>query len=291
MVIDTLSASKKEIIKWVKSSILQYGIKFSKRLSQVILVDPNVYRKIVEIVKQNIDINQNTQTAIIEIGAGLGTLTYALCSINTAYVIALEIDKKFVPILKKIQEYCYNADIVIGDAKKILNIFRGVNGVVGNLPYHITSDLIIAIGKTNALFSVITIQKDVAERLTARPGSKNYGKISLFARYLFDVHIVGIISHNSFIPSPDVLSAIILFKRKKSYNNYLAVEQLIKCMFSYRRKHVLKSLKKCLDIEQDKIIVLDIGSKLWRKRVYHLAPEDIDELVIVLKRLSLMQQQ
>lgn len=286
MVIDVTSSSRRDIVKWIRLCLSRYRIKLRKKLSQVMLVEPSAYRKILDAVVNHI---KNVQRpVVVEVGAGLGTLSSILGKIAEAYVIAIEIDKRFTPILKTVQEHYPNVDIVIGDARTLLKSTRSVRMVVGNLPYHITSDLITVIGGMDTPYSVITIQKDVADRLTAPPGSKNYGKISLYAQYIFDIEVVEVLPPNFFIPSPEVFSAIILLKRKKSYTEYAVVEPLVKCLFSYRRKYVLKSLKRCLDIDTN-TIGLNLSDELWRKRVYQLAPQDIDKLVTILRILSLKQ--
>lgn len=283
MVIDVLSSTKGDVVKWIRSRLSRYGIKLRRSLSQVMLVEPKAYRRIFEVTQSCI--SSIEKPVIIEIGAGLGTLTSVLGRIDRGYIIAVEIDKRFSLILKEIQELYPNVDVVIGDARAILRSTRSVHTVVGNLPYHITADLLIAIGKSEALSAVITIQKDVADRLMAKPGTKNYGKITLFTQYLFDVELAAVLPPSFFIPSPEVFSAVVILKRRRSYSNYSIVEEIVKCLFSHRRKHVLKSLKTCLGTRVSSYS-LECCDELWMKRVYQLAPEDVDKLVTMLGTLN-----
>lgn len=284
MVVDVLTLSRKELIRWIKISLSRYGIKLKKKLSQVMMVEPRAFKRLFEAVTALVkDIEK---PIIIEIGTGLGTLTSALGKIANSYIISIELDSRFAPLLKELQEMYQNIDIVISDARKMLSSVRSSHLVVGNLPYHITSDLVLEIGKSNILYAIITVQKDVAERFIANPGSKNYGKISLFVQYLFNVEILDILPPSYFVPSPEVFSAIILMKRKRAYSEYLGIEDIVKCMFSFRRKHVLKSFKKCLNLELSSLKI-DESDEVWRKRVDQLAPEDIEKLVTILKNVEL----
>jgi len=288
MVIDVVNISKNDLIKWIRESLVKYRIKLRKRLSQVMMVEPKAFKKIIETI--SLLINDVEKPLIVEVGAGLGTLTSALGKILNSYIISIELDTRFTPLLKELQESFPNIDIVISDARVFLRTTRNPYIVVGNLPYHITSDLILEVGKSNAGYVVITVQKDVADRFIAKPGDKNYSKISLFVQYLFDVEICEILPPSSFIPSPDVFSAIVVMKRKRAFNEYADVEDIVKCLFSFRRKHVLKSLKKCLNVELN-MLGINESDDLWRKRVYQLAPEDIEKLVIVLRKVRLKRGQ
>uniref|UniRef100_A0A7C2V9L9 Ribosomal RNA small subunit methyltransferase A n=1 Tax=Ignisphaera aggregans TaxID=334771 RepID=A0A7C2V9L9_9CREN len=286
MVINVLGLTRKGLVKWLKTSLEQYGIKLSRRLSQVVLVEPKAYKTILEAASTVLaDVSNRL---VVEIGAGPGTLTSILGGIENVYVVAVELDKRFSPILKEIQDSNHNVDIVIGDARKILGAIRSIYMVAGNLPYHITSDLILAIGRSRAEYALVTVQKDVAERLIAKPGTRNYGKISLFTQYLFDIETIADFPPSFFAPQPEVYSTVVLLKRKRTYESYMLVEDLIKCMYSFRRKHVLKSLRKCLDkkISLDEI---DRSDELWMKRVYQIAPEDIERLAIFLAKIGYSQ--
>uniref|UniRef100_A0A7C4JJK8 Ribosomal RNA small subunit methyltransferase A n=1 Tax=Ignisphaera aggregans TaxID=334771 RepID=A0A7C4JJK8_9CREN len=285
MVMDILNTSRKEIVKWLKSNLSRYGIKLRKKLSQVMMVEPKAFRRIVEAINVCVQNCSIRNPVVLEVGAGLGTLTTAIGGNIKAYVVGIEIDKRFTSLLKEVQDLYPNIDIIIGDARRIIEAFRFVHVVAGNLPYHITSDLVLAISRSNAICSVITIQKDVADRLMAKPGTKNYGKISLFVQYMFDVELIDILPPQFFIPAPEVSSAIVLMKRKRGYSEYSTVESIVKCLFSFRRKHLLKSLKKCIGSEIN-IVELDLSDDLWRKRVYQLAPEDIRKLATIVRSIT-----
>ncbi|MEM1541775.1 MAG: 16S rRNA (adenine(1518)-N(6)/adenine(1519)-N(6))-dimethyltransferase RsmA [Ignisphaera sp.] len=283
---DPLSLSKNELIKWIKHTLKYYGIKLKKKLSQVMLVDPKSYRKIFDTVAS---VNDARNNVVTEIGSGFGTLTASLARASNLYIIGIELDKRFAPILREVQESFINVDIVISDARLLLQSIRSIDMVVGNLPYHITSDLLTVIGKIDVRYALVTVQKDVADRLIAQPGTKNYGKISLFTQYLFDVELIEILPPNLFVPPPEVFSAIVLLKRKRTYKEYSYAESLVKCLFSFKRKNLLKSLKRCL--KKNNICSTELSEKIWRKRVFQLAPEDIDILATLLKRTCLEKKE
>lgn len=281
----TLPNSRKELISWMRAKLRKHGIRLRRRLSQIILIDP---KTLSFIAKKSSELTSCGSTAtILEIGAGIGNLTQFLGSENrNALIIAVEIDHRFAPILQEIKRVYNNIEIVIGDALTLLGSIRGIDLVTGNIPYHITSHLLLAIARSDIPFALLTMQKDVAERIVSKPGTKNYGKLSILMQLLFDVEILKAVPPVLFVPHPQVSSSIIVLKRKRLYNRYVeTIEELTKCLFSYKRKLVIKAFEYCLGKKlNDKI---KVEGSIWRKRVAHLTTEDIMELVNMYVKLRI----
>jgi len=267
----------------MKAKLRKHGIRLRRRLSQIVLIDPKILSFI---AKKSSELTPCRDTAtILEIGAGIGNLTQFLGSENgNALIIAVEIDHRFAPILQEIKRVYNNVEIVIGDALTLLESIRGIDLVTGNIPYHITSHLLLAIARSDIPFALLTMQKDVAERIVSKPGTKNYGKLSILIQLLFDVEILKAVPPVLFVPHPQVSSSIIVLRRKRLYDRYVeTIEELTKCLFSYKRKLVIKAFEYCLGKKLNEKIRVE-GS-IWRKRVAHLTIEDIMELVNIYVKL------
>ncbi len=279
-----LPYTRRELLKWMKSKLKEYNIRLRKKLSQIMLVDPKI---LTFIAKKSYELISGKESPIvIEIGAGIGNLTQFLGHENIdALIIAIEIDHRFTPILQEVKKTFNNIEIIIGDALSLLTSMRGIDLVTGNIPYHITSHLLLALAQSSIPLALLTLQKDVAERIISKPGTKNYGKLSILMQMLFDVEVLRVIPSSLFIPSPQVSSAIIILRRKNPYNQYVRIaEELTKCLFSYKRKLVYKAFAYCIDRKlNDKV---KVEGDLWRKRVSHLTIEDIVKLADIYVELK-----
>lgn len=225
----------------------RYGFNYKKRLGQNFIFDHNLLKRIVEAT----EIKPGDQ--VVEIGPGAGTLTKELAE-SGAEVIAVEIDKSLLPILQKILQG-YNVHLVQGDILKLdLNeiirnySFREPYKIVANLPYYITTPVIMNLleKQYNVDQIVIMVQLEVAERLVAEPGGKDYGAITLPVRYYTEPRILFKVPGKMFTPPPAVESAVLSLKKRKKppvdvYNPDLMFK-LIKGAFGQRRKTLLNAL-------------------------------------------------
>ena len=199
--------------------ILQkYGFNFQKKFGQNFLIDTHVLEKIIRAA------NVTKEDLVLEIGPGIGTMTQYLCE-NAREVIAVEIDKNLIPILEHDTLSAYdnitiiNDDILKVDIEKIMlerNDGRPIK-VVANLPYYITTPIIMGLFEKNVPLENITVmvQKEVADRMQTGPGSKDYGALSLAVQYYAIPEIVANVPPNCFIPRPNVGSAVIRLTRHK----------------------------------------------------------------------------
>tara|TARA_Y100000817_G_scaffold118482_1_gene92903 strand:+ start:2116 stop:2853 length:738 start_codon:yes stop_codon:yes gene_type:complete len=204
-----------------------------KKWGQNFLVDPNIIKKIIH----TLEIKSKDQ--ILEIGPGKGALTF---SIKAQKVFAIEIDKDLCDLLSRKKQK--NLTIINEDILKTNIENLKINKVVGNLPYNISSQIIFKILKNNNWDTAIfMIQKELAERITSKEGSKQYGRISVMIQSLCDVKREFNVSPNCFSPKPNVSSTIIsLKKKKKIVFDYDKFEYVVKKIFSQRRKKIKNTL-------------------------------------------------
>ena len=234
----------------------RYGFKFSKSLGQNFLIDGNIIKKIVEIA----DLDENS--GIIEIGPGFGTLTQVLCR-KAKKVLAIEVDKSLkevhrgtlnYPNLKIIYEDFLKVDV----NKLIEEEFQGLDvKIAANLPYYITTPIIMKIleEKYNISRIVVMVQKEVAQRLSAKAGTGDYGAITLAVRYRADTDIKMIVPNTVFMPKPKVDSAVVEFKILSEPRIKVMDEEMlfavIKASFGQRRKTILNGLSNNLNLSKE----------------------------------------
>ena len=223
----------------------KYGLSVRGARSQHLLVDENIQRKLVSAV------NPKAGETILEIGPGLGAITELLLK-SGARVVAVEQDRRFVEILKGELETDFDhLKLVHGDILKIsLDRFvsRGSHlKVVGNIPYYITSPILLYLIKHRRVVdsAYLMMQREIADRIFAQPGTKAYGRLSLLVRYYADVRRAFEISRHCFSPEPKVDSSFIelVFRRKLPESiDEDALFTLIKFGFATRRKRLLNAL-------------------------------------------------
>ena len=226
----------------------KYNFNFQKRFGQNFLIDTHILEKIVD--EAGID----EDDCVLEIGPGIGTMTQYLCE-RAGRVIAVEIDKALIPILNDtLSSYnnvtIINEDILKVDITKLCNEYN--NGipikVVTNLPYYITTPIIMGLFESGCPLESITImvQKEVADRMKCGPGSKDYGALSLAVQFYSSPEIVAYVSPESFIPKPGVGSAVIRLTRYEKPPVEVDDEKymfaLIRAAFNMRRKTMVNSL-------------------------------------------------
>ena len=229
--------------------ILQkYNFVFQKRFGQNFLVDTRILEKIISAA----DITKDD--CVLEIGPGIGTMTQYLCE-NAKKVIAVEIDNSLIPILEDtLSEYdnvqVINDDILKVDINKLVdeqNDGRPIK-VVANLPYYITTPIIMGLFESHVPINSITImvQKEVADRMQEGPGSKDYGALSLAVQYYAKPQIVTNVPANCFMPRPNVGSAVIRLTKHKEVPVNVKDEKLmfklIRASFNQRRKTLQNSV-------------------------------------------------
>ncbi len=231
-----------------KAILNKYSFVFRKKFGQNFLIDPHVLDEIIhasEITKED---------CVLEIGPGIGSVTQELIK-HAGKVIAVEIDKMLIPILEKQFGEAQNfklihEDILKVDLKKLIEEESPGKRikVVANLPYYITTPIIMALLEDELPIESITVmvQKEVAQRLAAPPGSKQYGAITLAVNYYAKPHLAADVPRNCFMPSPNVDSAVLKMTLNKepvvAINNTKQLFRIIKAAFAQRRKTLLNTL-------------------------------------------------
>ena len=240
--------------KYTIEVLQKYNFAFQKRFGQNFLIDTHVLEKIIEASKITKD------DFVLEIGPGIGTMTQYLAE-AAREVVAVEIDNNLIPILKEtLAEYdnvtVINEDILKVDIKKLAEEHNGGRPikVVANLPYYITTPIIMGLFESNVPIDNITVmvQKEVADRMQVGPGSKDYGALSLAVQYYAEPYIVANVPPNCFIPRPNVGSAVIRLTRHKEMPVQVAdpklMFRLIRASFNQRRKTLQNGLNNAPDV-------------------------------------------
>ena len=233
----------------------KYQFMFQKRFGQNFLIDTHVLEKIIrsaEITKEDL---------VLEIGPGIGTMTQYLCE-NAREVIAVEIDKNLIPILTNdtLAEYdnvtIINEDILKVDLNALVaerNAGKRIK-VVANLPYYITTPIIMGLFEAHVPLQNITVmvQKEVADRMQAGPGSKDYGALSLAVQYYATPYIAANVPPNCFMPRPNVGSAVIRLTLHEEPPVKVEDESLlfaiIRASFNQRRKTLVNGLTNATEL-------------------------------------------
>jgi 16S rRNA (adenine1518-N6/adenine1519-N6)-dimethyltransferase len=230
----------------------------SKGLGQNFVIDGNVCRRIVRQVTLNPhDPNEN----VLEIGPGLGSLTVAILE-NDVPVIAIEIDKRLADQLSEtVKSHVPNADLTVinADALEVNQLPQDPKVLIANLPYNVSVPVLLNLLERFQTLreGVVMVQAEVADRLAAKPGGKDFGVPSLKSAWWADLSLAGNISRNIFWPIPNVDSKLVYFKRHEPLgdeNLRMKVFSLIDSAFSQRRKMIRSSMSKILGDDAQNII-------------------------------------
>lgn len=239
----------------------KYNFNFQKKFGQNFLIDTHVLDKIISVAGITKD------DFVLEIGPGIGTMTqYLACAARE--VVAVEIDKNLIPILEDTLSGYDNVSIINEDILKVdlvslaeeKNQGRPIK-VVANLPYYITTPIIMGLFEKKVPLESITVmvQKEVADRMQVGPGTKDYGALSLAVQYYAEPYIVANVPPNCFMPRPSVGSAVIRLTRHKEMPVQVKDEQLmfklIRASFNQRRKTLANGLKNSSELNLSKEVI------------------------------------
>ena len=238
--------------------IQKYDFDFQKKFGQNFLIDERVLEKIISAAEVN------KEDFVLEIGPGIGTMTqYLACAARK--VVAVEIDKALIPILEDTLSDYDNARVINNDVLKvdIAKLAEEENGgkpikVVANLPYYITTPIIMGLFENHVPIKSITVmvQKEVADRMQVGPGTKDYGALSLAVQYYAKPYIVANVPPNCFMPRPKVGSAVIRLERYEEPPVKVKDEKLmfriIRASFNQRRKTLANGLKNSAELDYTK---------------------------------------
>ena len=252
---------------------MYHGIKLKKKFGQHFLINEKIKHKIIEYA----DISK--KDVILEIGAGIGSLTTPLCK-NARKVIAIEKDGELVDFLRNIFSNEKKVKIIEGDVLKIK--LPKANKIVSTPPYNISSELIFLLLDHGFKTIVLVLQKEFARRLVSKPGSKNFGRLTVMVRYKGEVELLEYVSKENFYPVPKVDSAIVRIVPRKDIPKLVyddLFNDFVRELFSQRRKKTRKVISSFMEKKfggYSKKIILP--NKLEEKRVYELSNNEIMSL-------------
>lgn len=239
----------------IKEILSKHGFTFSKALGQNFLVNPSVCPRMAELS------GAGRGVGVIEVGPGIGVLTNELCGLADK-VVAIELDKRLLPVLDEtLEEYdnikVVNADVLELDLHRLIaEEFQGIEVVVcANLPYYITSPVIMKLLEDRLPISSVTVmvQKEAAQRICAKVGSRESGAVTVSVNYYAEPELLFGVSAGSFMPAPKVDSAVLRLKIRKEppvKTDEAAFFKVIKAAFSQRRKVLSNSLSAGLGLDK-----------------------------------------
>lgn len=233
--------------KKMRELLEKHGFSLKKKFGQNFIIDENIINSIIS--KSEID----NETLVIEIGPGAGSLTYKLAK-SAKNVLCYEIDTTLQEVLKENISDCNNVEVIYQDFLQA-NVLKDLGKysynklyVVANLPYYITTPIIIKMIEDSIPVDkmVVMVQKEVGDRFKAMPGTKDYGSLSVFLNYYFDVRKILDVSCNVFLPKPNVDSIVVEFKKKEivpSIIDKILFFKIIRESFLQKRKTIRNNLK------------------------------------------------
>lgn len=238
---------------------LSRGLRLRKRLGQHIMRECRVGTDFMRVI------SELDPRAVVEVGAGPGTLTLFLVR-SCERVLSVEIDPSFLPYLKPLARR-YLLEVVLGDAIDLVPSIEGADVLASNTPYNISSQILVAFVKNPSLrAAVMTLQKDLVDRLSAPPGSRRYGRIAAFVRTFATVERVADYPPTYFVPEPEVWSSLVVLRRVTEWSEgWAGYEDMLRCLFNQRRRVLRAVAGRCR---------LAAPAELLNKRVYELGPEE-----------------
>ena len=271
-----------------------YGFSFSKTLGQNFLIDDNILKKIIAAA----DISRKSN--VLEIGPGAGTLTKELCA-SAGKVAAVEIDNSLIPILEAALSSFDNFTLINRDIMEVdietltQEIFKGAPfSVIANLPYYITTPIVMKFLESGCAVRSMTlmVQKEVAARMTAAPGSKDYGALSVAVRLRAEPKIICTVPPHCFVPQPKVTSTVIKLSIYEdppySVNDMDKLLKIVKSVFSQRRKTLVNSLLGSPYLKADKQQIITALNEMQLDERIRGEKLDIRQFIELSDRLSIL---
>ncbi|MEN4006699.1 MAG: 16S rRNA (adenine(1518)-N(6)/adenine(1519)-N(6))-dimethyltransferase RsmA [Methanobacteriaceae archaeon] len=260
------------------------NIRLDRRKGQNYLIDSNILQKIVDYA----DLSRND--TVLEIGAGIGTLTIPLAEC-VKKVIVIEQDQKIAAVLeKRLHELdISNVEVLKADATKI--DFPQFNKVVSNLPYKISSPITFKLLEYDFDFAILMYQLEFAERMVAKPGESSYSRLSLMMHFCADIEMLFEVSKHCFFPEPEVSSAVIKLVPKKGAEIDEFFVKTSRALFQHKKKKVRNALLDsfheiaAVDKKEAKEIISKLDKDLLKKRAVKLKPEEVIAISEELKHL------
>lgn len=243
----------------LRETVDKHGLMAKKALGQNFLLDQNITDKIIRSSLESRGLKDFSGEDVFEIGPGPGGLTRAVLKTNPHSLTVIEMDERCIEIMRELQSFYGNdiLQIVNGDALKFDFGCKTEcpKSIVSNLPYHISVPLLVEFLHKMRQFSSLTLmfQKEVAERITAEPNNKNYGRLSVISQLVCKVKLLFHLNPNCFVPAPKIWSSVLLFtpqEKMPTAEELIKLEKITEAAFGQRRKMIRQSLKNIPNLEK-----------------------------------------
>ena len=258
------SRSRGTLASWTHRVLRDLGLKPRKSLGQNFLVEPRVLRGFERATPHSSD--------VLEVGTGLGVLTCSLSRISRR-VLSVELDPVLAGAASVLLEGFDNVQVVNADGVGTAGTAR-VDGIASNLPYSAASQVIVeAVTNNRIKWMVVMIQRELADKLVARPGSRAYGRLTVVVRLYFDVEVLALFPPSAFTPRPEVWSSLVKLRRVRRWDedDGARLVEMARCLFSHKNKRVSKSLRLC----GYKTSECGLPPRILEERVRELRPEEV----------------
>ncbi|MCE4607078.1 MAG: rRNA adenine N(6)-methyltransferase family protein [Desulfurococcales archaeon] len=255
------------LLRWTKTVLRIYGLRLNDRFGQNFVVKP-------QIIIDSIDcLLSYSCSRILELGAGLGSLSYYLNAICGS-TLSVEIDSKLAEIAYRVVENV-RGSIVNGNGLDFIS--TGLfHQFVSNTPYYLSGRIVAKLASSNTIHSAsLLLQKEVGDRLLARPGEPDYGRLSIIGQLFFEAKVKRVYPPSFFYPRPEVSGELVCLRRKKAWDEKIHgnLEELTACLFSGRNRMAYKQASKCTGLPVNEV------SWLTGKRVREMTPWEIERLL------------
>lgn len=278
--------------KFIKELLKRHGFRFSKSMGQNFLIDETVPERIAESAELC------NGTGVLEIGPGIGSLTYELCK-RADRVVAVEVDAALPPLLEETLREYNNLTLIKGDILKTdinalidRHFYQLTPVVCANLPYNITSPVLTSLIKAETFETmVLMVQREVAQRICAKAGEKNYGSLSVFVSYYYVPEILFEVPPQAFIPEPGVYSAVVKLRKRAEYPQKLVSEKeffnIVRGAFLHRRKILVNSLQSLLKGKLSKEELTEIVTSAGFTPTVRAEELNIDDFAQIAQEISI----
>ncbi len=263
----------RDLLAFTARSLRHLNLRPAKELGQHFVVSPLLIKTVMS--------GLSGAKRVFELGTGLGTLTYYLAQ-TSSHVVTAEVDRRLARYSEAVLSKFNNVDVVAADALTL--DWSRFDAFVSNVPYSITSHVIVKLVRSGVPTAILTLQREVCERLCSSEGESEYGRLTVLTRCVYDVKVLRYFSRRSFYPEPEVSSGVVRLTRRERActDNIEGLEALTRALFSYRNKVLRKVLSRLFDED----VMSRVDKRLLDKRVYQLAISEIVELLGVLQELG-----
>ncbi|MDM7274618.1 MAG: 16S rRNA (adenine(1518)-N(6)/adenine(1519)-N(6))-dimethyltransferase RsmA [Thermoprotei archaeon] len=259
-----MTFTRRSLLEWTLENLERLGVKPRESLGQHFLVDPRGLEFFLE------PLSRAPYSDMMEVGPGLGALTLHAAGLASR-IVAVEVDRSLAEHLSGVAPE--NVAVVVGDGVDHSRS-TSLKVLYSNTPYSLSSVILRAVAENNNIaYAVLGVQRELASRMIAEPGSPDYGRLTLLVERYFKARIVGVIPRSYYYPQPEVHGAVVELSRIREWREGDdAFEELSRCLFSGRNKKASKMASKCLGVE---------GGLEWlkEKRVKELTVEDLERLL------------